>query len=97
MMPVTIGMIEANTKAGTDAINVLSALIGPEIYKFNEDLSIKETVVPRQLMMLALYATDRLREKYVKDQAAKQKSTQAYEGLKELAKRRRTAMASDDA
>ena len=97
MLPVTIGMMMANTKAGAEAPNVIRMLMGDVLNKFSEDVNAKSTVVPRQMMSLIYLATDRLREKYSKDQAAKLKSTEGYEALKEAAKRRRTSEAPADA
>ena len=93
MQPVSIGVMMAHTKAGTEVPNVIRMLMGDVVNKFAVDLDKECTIVPRQMMSLMYLATDRLREKYATDKASKQKSTEGYLALKAAAKRRRTSEA----
>ena len=90
LLPVTMATMKANTVASKDSANVIRMLLGEVCNSFKEDLDNDETILPRQLMMLAYLALDRLRENYQKDEKAKKKATLNFEAMKTAAKRRRT-------
>ena len=90
-MPLDMATLSANTLAGDDAPNVLKMLVGTAVDFFKEDLLNPETIIPRQVLMLAHTALDRLREKLTKDDAVKEAAKNGYEAMrKETRERRRS-------
>ena len=89
MMPLDMATLSANTLAGDDAPNVLKTLLGPAMDLFKEDLQSPDTVIPRQVLMLAHTALDRLREKLTKDEAVKTAAKSGYEAMRLQTRERR--------
>ena len=89
MMPLDMATLSANTLAGDDALNILEMLLGTTFDLFKADLSIPETVIPRQVLMLTHTALDRLREKLTKDDAVKEAAKTGFEAMRKETKERR--------
>ena len=89
MMPLDMATLSAHTLAGADAPNVLKMLLGPALDLFKEDMQSPDTVLPRQVLMLAHTALDRLREKLTKDEAVKVAAKSGSEAMRKLTRERR--------